>query len=230
MDVLYSDNHLLVVVKPAGVLSQADITRDDDLLTQGKRYIKEAFNKPGNVFLGLVHRLDRPASGVMVFARTSKAAERLSRLFRERAVEKRYIALVEGRLVGNGEREDWLLKENAKVRKVTASHPGAKRAVMKWKCLGSHNGQSLIEVDLLTGRKHQIRIQLAALGHPILGDLRYGAKREFDGQNLALHAYELGFEHPVRKESMHFAAKPPASWNGFFDKEIRKLIGESLER
>ena len=227
MDVLYTDNHLLVVVKPAGVLSQADRTGDDDLLTQGKRYIKQEFSKPGRVFLGLVHRLDRPVSGVMVFARTSKAADRLSRAFRERTIEKRYIAVVEGMLTGSGEREDWLVKGHGRVRTVEATHPGAKRAALRWRGLGQRNGRSLVEVDLLTGRPHQVRIQLAALGHPILGDLRYGARDEFDGRNLALHAYRLGFEHPVRKEPMCFAAMPLETWRGFFEQEIRGLVDET---
>ena len=227
MDVLYTDNHLLVVVKPAGVLSQADRTGDDDLLTLGKRYIKQEFSKPGKVFLGLVHRLDRPVSGVMVFVRTSKAADRLSRAFRERAVEKRYVAIVEGRLTGSGEREDWLVKEDGRVRTVEATHPKARRAALRWKSLGVEDGRSLVEVDLLTGRPHQVRIQLAALGHPILGDLRYGARNEFDGRNLALHAYSLGFEHPVRKEPMRFAAMPPATWKGFFGQDIRVLVDEA---
>lgn len=227
MNVLYTDNHLLVVVKPAGVLSQADRTGDEDLLTQGKHFIKQEFDKPGNVFLGLVHRLDRPVSGVMVFARTSKAADRLSRAFRERTIEKRYIAVVEGRLIGSGEREDWLLKEHGRVRTVEASHPGAKRAVLYWKSLTNENGRSLVEVNLLTGRPHQVRVQLAALGHPIMGDLLYGARSEFDGRNLALHAYSLGFEHPVRKEPMRFAAMPPATWRGFFEQEIRGFVDEA---
>lgn len=226
MDILHTDNHLLVVVKPAGVLSQADRTGDDDLLSQGKRHIKEAFDKPGNVFLGLVHRLDRPASGVMVFARTSKAAERLSKAFRERTVTKRYIAIVEGELTGRGEREDWLLKEDGKVRRVKASHPKAKRAVFRWESIRTDTKHSLVDVELMTGRKHQIRIQLAALGHPILGDLRYGARNEFDGKNLALHAYSLGFEHPVRKELMRFVAPPPASWTGYFEQDIKLLADD----
>ena len=228
LDVLFTDNHLLVVGKPAGVLSQADRTGDDDLLTQGKRYIKQAFSKPGNVFLGLVHRLDRPVSGVMVFARTAKAAGRLSLAFRERTSEKRYIAVVQGRWAGSGEREDWLVKEHGRVRRVDASPPGAKRAALYWKSLGSENGHSLVEGNLLTGRPHQVRVQLAALGHPILGDLRYGARNELDGRNLALHAYSLGFEHPVRKEPMRFATMPPATWKGFFEQEIRRLVDEDV--
>ena len=224
MEVLYLDNHLLVVVKPAGLLAQADRTGDDDLLTQGKVFLKEKFNKPGNVFLGLVHRLDRPVSGAMVLARTSKAAGRLSEAFRERRVEKRYVAIVEGRLHGAGEREDYLLKENERVRIVAPGHPKGKRAVLRWRALGEEDGLSLVEVDLLTGRAHQVRVQLAALCTPILGDFRYGATRELDGRNLALHAYRLAFEHPVRREPLGFSALPPASWQGRFAAPIKRLV------
>ncbi len=226
MDPLYLDNHLLVVVKPPGLLSQADRTGDDDLLSRGKHYLKERFDKPGDVFLGLVHRLDRPASGVMVLARTSKAAGRLSRAFRERRVEKRYLALVEGRLTGEGERVDHLLKENERVRIVDAGHPKAKRAVLRWKVLGVEDGLSLVEVGLLTGRPHQVRVQMAALDTPLLGDLRYGAARELDGRNLALHAYRLAFEHPVRREPMDFRAPPPATWEGRFAPQIERLMND----
>ncbi|NNF58817.1 MAG: RNA pseudouridine synthase [Rhodothermaceae bacterium] len=224
MEVLYLDNHLLVVVKPPGLLAQADRTGDTDLLTQGKAFLKEKFDKPGNVFLGLVHRLDRPVSGVMVLARTSKAAGRLSKAFRERRVEKRYLALVEGRMSGAGEREDYLLKEDGRVRIVSADHPKGKRAVLRWQALGEEGRLSLVEVKLLTGRAHQVRVQLAALGTPILGDFRYGATRELDGRNLALHAYRLAFEHPVRREPLVFTAPPPVSWQGRFSASIKRLV------
>jgi RluA family pseudouridine synthase len=225
-DLLYLDNHLLVVVKPAGLLAQADRTGDPDLLTLGRAYLKERFRKPGEVFLGLVHRLDRPVSGVMVLARTSKAAGRLTEQFRERTVDKRYLAVVEGRLEGEGERADWLLKAEGHVRAVAAGTPGAKRAVLRWKALGIEGKRTLVEVALLTGRAHQVRVQLAVLGTPILGDLRYGAKGELDGRNLALHAYFLGFEHPVRRVPLAFAAPPPSSWRGLFEETIRRRITE----
>ena len=221
---LYLDNHLLVVVKPAGLLAQADRTGDEDLLSLGKAFLKARFDRPGAVFLGLVHRLDRPVSGVMVLARTSKAAARLTQAFKEREVEKRYLAVVEGRLVGEGERTDWLLKAKGHVRTVEAGTPGAKQAVMRWKTLAVDDGRSLVEVELLTGRAHQVRVQLAALGTPILGDLRYGALAELDGRNLALHAYRLAFEHPVLRVPLAFAVPPPPTWRGLFGAQIARLL------
>ena len=227
-DVVYLDNHLLVVHKPAGLLVQEDRTGDSDLLTLGKAFLKEKYDKPGNVFLGLVHRLDRPVSGVMVLARTSKAASRLSDQFRRRAPDKRYLALVEGRLDGQGRREDYLAKIDRHVRIVKPDHPKGKRAELRWQALATERRKegnvSLVEVELLTGRAHQVRVQLAALGHPILGDLRYGAEREFDGRNLALHSYRLEIEHPTKREPMAFAAMPPATWQGTFDETVRDLV------
>lgn len=218
LDVLFLDNHLLVVNKPAGVLVQGDITGDLDLLTLGKAYLKEAFDKPGNVFLGLVHRLDRPVSGVMVYARTSKAAARLSEQFRARTPDKRYVALVEGELAGRGTRVDHLAKTDRHVRLVSATHPEGKRAELAWEALGSHRGRSLVAVQLKTGRQHQIRVQLSALGHPIVGDFRYGAKQELDGRNMGLHCYHLGIEHPTQRVACAWQAPPPPTWGpGFRD-------------
>jgi len=228
LDPLHLDNHLLVVNKPAGLLVQGDVTGDVDLLTIGKAFLKERFDKPGAVFLGLVHRLDRPVSGVVALARTSKAAARLSEQFRERTPTKRYLALVEGRLTGEGTREDHLAKLDRTVRVVKPTHPEAKRAVLRWRGLATDRTRrggdlSLVEVDLVTGRAHQIRVQLAAMGHPILGDLRYGATREFDGKNLALHAHQLTLEHPTRREAMTFTAPPPPPWRGSFDAVLAGL-------
>lgn len=223
-DLLYLDNHLLVVGKPAGMLAQADRTGDADLLTLGKAYLKERFSKPGNVFLGLVHRLDRPVSGVMVLARTSKAAARLTAAFKAREVDKRYLAVVEGRLAGEGEQVDWLRKTKGHVHIVDAGAPGAKKAVLRWKALGVDGGRTLVEVELLTGRPHQVRVQLAALGTPILGDLRYGAREALDGRTLALHAYRLGFEHPVRRAPLVFTAPPPPTWSGLFEAQVRRVV------
>ncbi|MGI9175912.1 MAG: RluA family pseudouridine synthase [Rhodothermales bacterium] len=220
LDVRYLDNHLLVINKPAGVLVQEDHTGDPDLLSIGKAYLKERFDKPGNVFLGLVHRLDRPASGVMVFARTSKAASRLSQAFRERTPEKRYLALVEGRAVGGGTLVDHLVKEDRQVRIVRPDYPKAQRAELTWRALEERKGLTLVEVKLKTGRPHQIRVQLAHLGFPILGDLRYDARRELDGRNLALHCYCLGLEHPTQKEWMAWEAPPPATWEAAFGAPI----------
>lgn len=210
--VLYLDNHLLVVDKPAGVLVQEDRTGDLDLLTAGKRYLKDRFDKPGNVFLGLVHRLDRPVSGVMVFARTSKAAGRLSDQFRRRAPDKSYLALVEGRMEEGGRLEHYLAKRGRHVHVVASSEPGAKRAVLTARPVAHLGDRTLVDVALETGRSHQIRVQLAHVGHPIVGDLRYGARTELDGRNLALHAYALTVEHPTRREAMTWRSSPPGTW------------------
>lgn len=228
LDVLLLDNHLLAVNKPPGLLVQADATGDLDLLSLGKRFLKERFDKPGNVFLGLVHRLDRPVSGVVLLARTSKAAARLAAQFRARTPEKRYLALVEGRLLGEGRREDHLAKVDRTVRVVRASHPAARPAALRWRALGTTRRRggdvSLVEVLLETGRAHQIRAQLAAMGHPILGDLRYGARRPFDGQYVALHAVALTVEHPTRRVPLHLRAAPPPSWRGHFDALVAEAV------
>ena len=224
MEILYEDNHLLVVMKPAGLLSQADDTGDTDLLALGRAYLKKRYNKPGNVFMGLVHRLDRPASGVMVLARTSKAAARLTAQFKARKTDKRYLAIVEGHLEGQGIFEDHLLKEDRKSRVVSPSHPKGKAAKLSWEALAHRDDTTLVSVKLFTGRAHQIRLQFASRKHALLGDLRYGASREFDGKNLALHAWLLALEHPTRKEPMCFTSKPPDAWDGWYDAVIQELL------
>lgn len=223
-DVLYLDNHLFVVNKPPGVLVQADRTGDLDLLTAGKDWLKAHFNKPGNVYLGLVHRLDRPASGVIVFGRTSKSASRLSDQFRRRLPVKHYVTIVEGFLKGNGKLDDHLIKEGERVHIVTPDTPGAKRATLTYDVIAGGEGFSLVRVRLQTGRSHQIRIQFANLGHPIMGDFRYGAQTTLDGRNLALHCYHLAVEHPTRREWMSWTASPPPSWGEHFRDAIRILL------
>jgi 23S rRNA pseudouridine1911/1915/1917 synthase len=224
VDVLYMDNHLLAVNKPAGMPVQPDETGDEDLLTWGKAHIRKVFGKPGNVFLGLVHRLDRPVSGVVVLARTSKAASRLSDQFRRRMVEKRYLALVEGERHGSGTCMDYLVKEDRQVRIVAEDYPGAMRAELTWRALAVKEGLTLLEVNLETGRPHQIRVQLAAGGTPILGDFRYGARRELDGRNLALHCYRLRTEHPTLGMPAAFQAPPPETWGEAFQEEIYQAL------
>jgi len=212
LEPVYIDNHLLVVVKPPGLLSQADETGDMDLLSLWKAYLKQRFEKPGGVFLGLVHRIDRPASGLMVLARTSKAASRLSRQFKQRAVGKDYVAAVEGRPQEEGTLVDYLLKQDRRVRVVTADEPGALYAELELSIRSGDAENTLVAVRLRTGRPHQIRVQLASRGTPIVGDFKYGARTELDGRNLALHAHHLSFEHPVRGVHMQFDAPLPANW------------------
>jgi RluA family pseudouridine synthase len=224
-EILFSDNHLLIVNKPAGLLSQADSTGDEDMLSLVKAWIKRERHKPGNVYVGLVHRLDRPVSGVLALARTSKAAARLSAQFRAGTPVKKYMALSEGRTPEGGICRDYLVKDESRtVRVVSADHPGARMAELVWRCVAFFKGRSLLDIQIKTGRSHQIRAQLAAQGIPIVGDMRYGSRVSFDGRNLALHCYCLELEHPVSKERMRWTAFPPPSWKGFFETDIERII------
>ncbi len=228
LHILYMDNHLLVVNKPPGMLVQQDETNDPDLLRLGKRYLKETFKKKGQAFLGLVHRLDRPASGVVVLARTSKAAARLSDQFRKRIPEKEYLALVEGACTGGGTlRHTLAASARSGVRIVPAGDVSGKEARLRWRSLGVRDDLSLLSVRLETGRKHQIRVQFSAEGHPILGDFRYGAVRELDGRNLALHACRLTVAHPITHERMTFCTPPPPAWRTLFAREIAQMLASS---
>ncbi len=211
------------MVKPAGVLAQGDSTGDTSLLEMAKAYIKEAYAKPGAVYLGLVHRLDRPVSGVMVFARTSKAAARLSEQFRRRSVDKFYQAVVEGRPPADEGRLVHYLADGGGTRRKTVAHEqeaaGRKRAEMTYRVLERGRYRSLLEVKLLTGVKHQIRAQLAAVGCPVVGDFKYDQRqrpaqpeRLAEGRVIALHASRLEFEHPTRRERTAFAAPIPPYW------------------
>jgi 23S rRNA-/tRNA-specific pseudouridylate synthase len=206
--VLLLDNHLLGIVKPAGLLSQEDHTGDADVLTWGKAYLKHRFDKPGNVFLGLVHRLDRPVSGVMLLARTSKAASRLSAQIRERAVSKRYIAAVQGRLEGEQTLRVHLRKDRDRTRIVGPGEAGAQQAELSFRSLWSSAAFSIVEIDLVTGRAHQIRTQLAHIGHPLAGDGRYDAALRFLPRRVALHASRFACAHPTRDEQVVLSALP----------------------
>lgn len=208
--VLLCDNHVLVVVKPCNMPVQADQSGDMDLLTALKRYVGEKYAKPGAVYLGLVHRLDRPVGGVIAFARTSKSAQRLTAAFAAHTVDKRYLAVVQGTMEREMHLEHWLLKDerSGSVRAVPENTPGAKRALLISRPVARREGTTLTEVELQTGRAHQIRVQHLAAGYPLWGDARYGGGRP--GQQIALWAYRLSFPHPTLKTELTFSAPPPA--------------------
>ncbi|MBU1872195.1 RluA family pseudouridine synthase [bacterium] len=211
LNVLFEDNHLLVLCKPAGILVQGDQTGDVTLLTLAKDYIKEKYAKPGNVYLGLVHRLDRPASGVIVFARTTKAAGRLMKQFQQRQTRKIYLCLAEGELPLNGSWKDCIERREA----TSYIANGEPNASLSFKRLNFHDGISLAEVELHTGKHHQLRVQFASRGFPIIGDFRYGSKRKFPERAIALHARELRIEHPTTKEMLTFSCEPDSAWRDF---------------
>lgn len=210
--IIYEDNHLLIVEKPFNIPVQADNSKDKDLLSVLKQYIKETCNKPGEVYLGLVHRLDRPVGGIMVFARTSKAAGRLSDQIRTRAFKKTYLAVVRG--VPGRPKEtliDYLIKNETTnmVSVVKEGTRGAKEAILEYELLDSVGELSLLRIKLHTGRPHQIRVQLSHAGYILYGDQRYGAKVNRPGQQIALWAHEVSFEHPTKKEMLTFTCEVP---------------------
>ena len=211
--ILFEDNHIIAVNKQAGELVQGDKTGDKTLPDLVKAYIKEKFNKPGNVFLGVVHRLDRPTSGALVFARTSKALTRMNDLFRNRETQKVYWALTENAPPDvAGTLTHYLVKNNEKNKSfaVSASDKRGSKAVLDFKLLASLDKYHLIEVVLHTGRHHQIRVQLASIGCIIKGDLKYGAKRSNKDASISLHARKLSFIHPVTQEQVSVIAPAPA--------------------
>lgn len=220
MDVVYEDNHLIIVNKSSSEIVQGDKTGDKPLAEMVKEYIKQKYHKPGNVFLGVVHRLDRPVSGLVVFARTSKALTRLNEMFRTKEVHKTYWAIV-----GNcppteeGELVHWLVR-NEKQNKSYAydkEKPEAKKAILDYKLIGRSERYFLLEVDLKTGRHHQIRCQLAKMGCPIKGDLKYGSPRSNPDGSICLHARRVRFVHPVSKQEIDVTAPVPEGnlWHSF---------------
>lgn len=214
LEVLYEDNHLLALVKPAGLATMGLAEDQPTLLTYAKQYIKEKYHKPGNVYLGVISRLDAPVTGVVIFARTSKAARRLTEQFRTRAVEKAYWAVVEGTLrPESGTYVDWLGEDerHRRMHIVGRTMPGAKEARLSYRRLQTLSEASLVEVALETGRKHQIRLQLAHHGHPIVGDRKYGSLRTFPS-GIALHARRLVVAHPVSGNPVELVAPLPPSW------------------
>ena len=209
--IVFEDNHLLVVIKPPNIPSQADDSKDDDMLSLLKLYIKEKYQKPGDVYLGLVHRLDRPAGGLMVFARTSKAASRLSEAMRNKEFSKKYFAVVNGvPSIEKNRLVDYLLKDetNNTVKVVNAKVKGAQEAILEYQMQQSDSHFSLVKINLLTGRPHQIRVQMANTGYPLYGDQKYGEHQNKTGQQLALWSCEITLEHPVKKEIMTFRSIP----------------------
>lgn len=224
MKVLYEDNHIIVVNKDSGEIVQGDKTGDTPLSETVKEYIKVKYNKPGNVFLGVVHRLDRPVSGVVVFARTSKALSRLNEMFRNGDVHKTYLALTAGRppktmdtLTG------WLVRNEKQNKSYCYDHEvlGSKKAVLCYKEAGHTDNYTLLEVELKTGRHHQIRCQLASIGCPIKGDLKYGARRSNPDGSISLVSANITFVHPVSKQPMSFDAILPDEplWRGIVRKD-----------
>jgi 23S rRNA pseudouridine1911/1915/1917 synthase len=220
LDVLFEDNHILVVNKPSGLLVQGDETGDKPLSELAKEYIKDKYQKPGNVFMGVVHRLDRPVSGVVLLAKTSKALARLNQQFSSRKTQKVYWAVtLRAPQPESGTLVHWLVKDAAK--NITKAHPserpGSQRAELSYSLVKAAGNKFLIEVRPITGRPHQIRVQLASLKCPIIGDLKYGAPEPLPNKSICLHARELGFEHPVSKEWITVQAPPPkiAAWQPF---------------
>lgn len=227
--ILYEDNHIIVVLKPQNVPSCEDESKDKDMLTMIKEYIKTTYDKKGNVYLGLVHRLDRPTGGIMVFAKTSKAAARLSEQMKSGDFEKRYLTV----LCGKPKEERAILRHYMKKNAVnnmvylcTAATQGAKFAELEYNVIETKGDYSFTEVRLHTGRSHQIRVQMNAIGCPVFGDMRYGGAKAVKGY-LALWAYYLSFTHPVTKERLVFRAQPPkdiAPWTLFDTEKSVKII------
>ncbi len=220
MNIFYEDNHLIAVNKPSGTLVQIDQSGDVSLEILVKEYIKEKYNKPGEVFLGVIHRIDRPVSGLVLMARTSKALERMNKAFKDREVQKTYLAVVRNRPAKDqGALIHWLTRDQSKG--ITKAHAkevnGSQRAELHYKILSEINGFYLLEIKPITGRTHQIRVQLASMNCPIVGDNKYGYPRGNKDKSICLHSYKLSFTHPVTKEQMELKAELPQDdfWQKF---------------
>ncbi len=215
--IIFIDNHLIAVTKPAGLLTQPDRNTDESLIDQTRQWIKEKYNKPNNIFLGLVHRLDRNVSGVVLFARTSKAASRLSKQFREGTPKKHYRAIVLGKLKEEHTTLVHYLRKEKSLRATVFPRetPTAKRSELSYEVINALENKSLLEVSLSTGRFHQIRAQMAFIGHPIIGDVKYGAPEPLPNQEIALYAHKLVFSHPVSNEEITLTAPEPKTWEQF---------------
>ena len=217
INVLYEDNHVLVIEKPVNIPVQEDASKDEDVLTLLKQYLKDKYQKTGNVYLGLVHRLDRPVGGVMVFAKTSKAASRLSKQVQDRTLHKVYRAItMNGPTELASTFQDYLWKNTKtnRVQVVPKNHPDGKKAILHYELIGRKKDLSLVQIQLETGRSHQIRVQFSSRKYPLWGDQRYNPQAKV-GQQIALWAYQLTFEHPTTKEVLTFTSNPPQTypWN-----------------
>ncbi len=218
LNVLYEDNQIIVVEKKPNVLSQSDVTGDIDLLNIVKEYVKEKYNKPGNVYIGLVHRLDRPVGGIMVFARTSKAAKRLNEEIKNHKFNKTYVAVLDGVLKENkGELVNYLYKDSktGKSKVVDKSFAGSKLSKLTYEVVGYYKDKTVVKINLITGRHHQIRLQFKNIGYPLYGDQLYGNK---NNEQIRLYAYKLSFSHPVSKELLEFKLLP--KWKEIEDETI----------
>jgi len=218
--VIYEDNHLIAINKPAGGLVHGDETGDDTLAEEVKRYIKVRYGKPGDVFLGVIHRLDRPVSGVVIFARTTKALIRMNKMLQEKTIQKRYLAIVSQRPEEfEGTLRHFILKDEQRniVHAYTRSKPGSKEAILTYKLTGELDGKVILEVNPLTGRPHQIRAQLNKINCPIVGDLKYGAEYPNPDKSISLHCRSMSFIHPVKNEPVTIEAEAPRKfpWNLF---------------
>ena len=211
-EVLFEDNHLLVVSKAAGLLSQGDSTRDKSLVDHAKSYIKTKYDKPGKVFLGLPHRLDRPVSGIIILCRTSKALSRISEMIKKREISKHYLAVTKTAPVKpSGKLVSFIKKDSVKNRAIISdkAFEGAKEAILNYKQLGTYKDKVLLRIELITGRPHQIRAQLNMIGSPIIGDIKYSKQTPLPDKSIALHAHQLKFMHPVTKEWLQLTAPLP---------------------
>ncbi len=212
LEVVYEDNHILVVIKPQNIPTQSDITGDTCMVDMVEKYLREKYDKKGNVYVGLVHRLDRPTGGLMIFAKTSKAAARLSESIATKDFEKSYLAVVNGEVKeASGTLKNYL-KKNARTNTVAVVPElttGAKYAELNYKVLDKKDKVTLVKVNLVTGRSHQIRVQFKHIGNPVYGDVRYGGDTLAKGHNLALWAYKIKFQHPTTKKVMTFVSVPP---------------------
>lgn len=222
MEILYEDNHLIAVFKPAGILTQADDSGAKCLMDDVKKYLKEKYQKPGNVFLGLLHRLDCNVGGIVLFAKTSKGASRLSEQFRERTVKKQYHAVIEGVLIEKKQTLVHFLKKDSGKNKVEIFNndddPDAKRVELDYEVVKSNGKFSLLKINLHTGKSHQIRAQLSFIGHPIVGDAKYGSKEKLKDDSIALCATSLSFQTATGGKNKTIAVDLPKEWTNFFNR------------